>query len=91
MKIDFQGMDTPTLHKNLITLTQCLELMHNGVFPGAAYKHLTNSITYIDTLRNRAMEEFMKRPDAPELAPEAFNKQPQKDDNSGLQGIHGAQ
>ena len=57
---NLKEVETTILHKNLITLTSILKLLHLGVFQGSAYKDLETGIIYVNTLRDKIMDEFIR-------------------------------
>lgn len=82
MKDYIKSLATEKLHENIVSQHQILELLHNGQFPGAAYKHLDNGITYLNFIYDQYVEEFAKREDAKDKFPEAFKPAEQGQPNA---------
>jgi len=67
-----KDLDSKALHENIVTLSTILELFTHGQYPGQASMNVVNAINYVNPIRNVYIEEFISRPDAEEIAPEAY-------------------
>ena len=72
LSLDLGKLDTSDLLKNIITQSEVLELLSNGLYPGLAAGKVDKCINYIDGIRGHIIDEFVLRPDAEETNPQVF-------------------
>lgn len=89
MKANVKELTTEQLHENIVSQSQIIDLLTNGMFPGGVNQLVGNGLIYMDRLRNQFVEEFVARPDAKQKFPESF-QEPQQPQGKGVQGIQGA-